>query len=132
MKELAKILIIVVMIIVAVGGSTYFYFRKGNMFSGTIALGSIDPYVCPEKVSEIETPLEVAISINNTYPISIRIKGGDLKFLADSLELASALIPNQTITQGPNILVANAILNNMLIDEFWYQHLSRAETSNIL
>jgi len=131
MRKLGKVLIAIMMIAVAIGGLTYFYFRKGGIISGTITLGSIDLYVCPEKVSETETPLEVAISINNSYPISIRIRGGDLKFLVDSLELASALIPNQTITQGPNILVANIILNNTLIDEFWYQHLSRVETSNI-
>lgn len=79
----------------------------------------------------LRPPTEVVININNNYPISIKIKGGELKFIVDSLELVKVSVPSQVVSQGLNILTINAMLSNMLIDEFWHQHLSKAESSDI-
>ncbi|MCX8170581.1 MAG: hypothetical protein N3E47_01220 [Candidatus Bathyarchaeota archaeon] len=126
MKKIG-ILLAVIMIVSAVGGLAYFYLYRG----GAIALRSIDLYIYPEMISEVETPINVAVSLDNNYPVNVRIKGGELKILADTLELGRASVPSQVIVRGLNTLMIDAVLNNTLIDEFWYQHLSRAEASVI-
>lgn len=121
-----------VIFIAIVGGClAYLYLYKGGRVLGSISVKSAELYAYPETTSEGETPINVVISVNNGYPVNVKIKSGELKVVIDSLEFVKASVPSQEVSQGLNKLTIHAVLSNMLIDEFWYQHLSKEESSDI-
>ena len=134
MGKLALTILIVVIVALVAGGIAYYLMQKGGISSitkGAVNITSIELYVNPEKVTEAQTPIEVHIGLRNSFPVNVKLGEGKLSLIVDDLKLVEINIPSQEIRKGSNTLVLNAIIDNTLIDEFWYNHLSRGEKSNI-
>ena len=98
---------------------------------GLVRVLSVELYAYPDRVTEAETQVDAVLAIRNDLPLGIRIGGGELRLVVDGLELARATIPAQTVGRGETSLLVSAVLNNSLIDELWYGHLSRGEKSRV-
>lgn len=136
MGRLGLVLAIVVVVIIA-GGLAYYLVSKGGLggaggvVKGAVNITGIELYVDPREVTEAKTPVEVHVGVNNSFPVSVKVKSGKLSLLINGLKLAEITVPSQEIRRGHNVVVLNAVIDNMLIDELWYHHLSRGEKSNM-
>jgi LEA14-like dessication related protein len=119
----------VVVVIAVVAGVAYLLFTGGP--KGVVKVTSVDLYIKPSEVTEALTPIEVRLGVENSFPATVRIEGGSLKVLIDDLKMAEVSIPAQEVKQGSSVLVFNAVLDNALLDDFWYSHLNRGEKSNV-
>jgi len=126
-----KVLAIVVTVIVAIiiGVTAYFLSMGGP--SGIVKLTGVDLYIRPSDVSEVQTPIEIHLSVANSFPATVKVEGGNLAVLIGELRMGEVNIPEQDVKQGSATLVFKAILDNTLLDDFWYRHLSRGERSNV-
>ena len=88
-------------------------------------------WVDTERVTESSTPIEAHVSVDNSFPLSVKIDSGALKVVLSGLVLVDASIPSQEVKQGSSVLVVNAVLDNTLLDDFWYRHLSSGERSDL-
>jgi len=88
-------------------------------------------WVDPERVTESSTPIEAHVSVDNSFPVSVKIDSGVLKVVLGGLVLVNVDIPSQEVKQGSSVLVVNAVLDNTLLDDFWYRHLSSGEKSDL-
>jgi LEA14-like dessication related protein len=89
----------------------------------------VELWVDPERVTESSTPIEVHVSMDNGFPVSVKIDSGALKIVLGGLVLVNVNIPSQEVKQGSSVLVVNAVLDNTLLDDFWCHHLSSGERS---
>jgi LEA14-like dessication related protein len=131
-KEVSKkvlAIVVAVVVIAVVAGVAYFLFTGGP--KGVVKVTSVDLYTKPSEVTEALTPIEVRLGVENSFPATVRIEGGSLKVLIDDLKMAEISIPAQEVKQGSSVLVLNAVLDNALLDDFWYGHLNRREKSNV-
>ena len=130
MRKIGIVLAVVLIIVIVAGGLIYFLSFK-NRGSGVVNITSISLYVDPGQVTELETPIEVHVGVYNTFPVNVNIKEGKLSLTIAGLDLASIDIPGQEIRKGDNDIVLNTVIDNTLLDEFWYRHLSNGERSNM-
>jgi len=129
-SRLVKTLVVLVIAAALVGGLTYYFLFKRGL-RGALSVTGLELWVDPGAVTEASTPLEVHIGVNNSFPVSVKIGGGGLRIALCGLTLATVGIPAQEVKQGFTVLAANAVLDNTLLDEFWYCHLSSGEKSNV-
>jgi len=129
-SKLIAILIVVVIIVIVVGGVIYYSFSRRGL-EGVVTITSVELWLSPEKVTEAATPVEVHISVNNSFPVSVRIESGNLRVVLSDLTLILVSIPAQEVKRGIATLLVNAILDNTLLDDFWYSHLSSRERSDM-
>jgi LEA14-like dessication related protein len=91
----------------------------------------VELWVDPEGVMESSTPIEAHVSIDDGFPVSVKIDSGALKIVLGGLVLVNVNTPSQDVKQGSSVLVVNAVLDNTLLDNFWYYHLSSGERSDL-
>jgi LEA14-like dessication related protein len=125
-----KLLIVLVVLAVVIGGVAYYFLSRGGL-SGVVNVTGVELWVDPEMVTESSTPIEAYISVDNSFPVSVKIESGVLKIVLGGLVLVNVDIPSQEVKQGLSVLVVNAVLDNTLLDDFWYLHLSSGEKSDL-
>jgi LEA14-like dessication related protein len=130
MGRLGKVLIAIIVAALIVGGVAY-YFLSRESLKGAVSVTGVELYVRPGDVSEANTPIEARISVDNSFPANVRIERGSLAISLSGLRLANVDIPAQEIRQGHISLAANVVIDNALIDDFWYRHLSQGEKSDV-
>jgi len=130
MGKLVKTLIIFVVIAIVAGAMVYYFFLSRGV-RGVVSVAGVELWVDPSKVTEVATPVEVFINISNSFPVSVKIVGGSLKIVLSDLTMAVVDIPTQEVGQGAATLLVNAVLDNTLLDDFWYRHLSGGERSDM-
>jgi len=130
MSKHRKVLLVVIIIVIIAGVVAYYFFFRGR-FGGVVSVTGVELYIRSGDVSEAQTPIEVCINVENSFPVSVRVEGGSLAVILSGLRLADVSIPAQEVKQGRTTLIVNAILDNTLLDDFWYRHLSQGEKSNM-
>jgi LEA14-like dessication related protein len=123
-----KVLVVLVVLAVVIGGVVYYFLSRVGL-SGVVNITGVELWVDPERVTKSSTPIEVHVSVDNGFPVSVKIDSGALKIVLGSLVLVNVNIPSQEVKQGSSVLVVNAVLDNTLLDDFWYHHLSSGERS---
>jgi LEA14-like dessication related protein len=131
MSKHGKVLWVVIIVVAIIAGVVAYYFFFKGRFGGVVSVTGVELYVRPSDVSEAQTPIEVFINVENSFPVSVKVEGGSLAVILSGLRLADVSIPAQEVKQGRTTLVVNAILDNTLLDDFWYRHLSQGEKSNM-
>ena len=133
MSKLSLALVIVGIIVIAAGGLAYYSMFKGKaeVAKDTVNVVEVKLYVDTKKVTEVKTPIEIHVGINNEFPVNIKVKSGDLSLITNDLSLVKIIIPSQEIKRGYSVIVVNAVIDNMLMDEFWYRHLRQGEITNV-
>jgi hypothetical protein len=80
-------------------------------------------------VNKSATPIEAHIVLeSNVFP-DLRVERHDLRLVPSRLELTEIDIPHQGVNRGSSFLVANTVLNNTPLDDFWCYYLSNREKS---
>ena len=54
-----------------------------------------------------------------------------MRVILSDLPLVNVEIPTQEVRSGSSVLVVKAVIDNTLLDDFWYRHLSGGERSNL-
>jgi LEA14-like dessication related protein len=121
-----KVLVVLVVVIVVIGVAYYFLFR-----GGVVNITGVELWVDPERVTESSTPVEAHIGLNNNFPVSVKIESGNLRVILSGLPLVNVEIPAQEVRSGSSVLVVKAVIDNTLLDDFWYHHLSGGERSDL-
>jgi hypothetical protein len=70
------------------------------------------------------TPIEAHIVLESKVFPDLRAERHDLRLVPSRLELTEIDISHQGANQGSSFLVANTVLNNTPLDDFWCYHLS--------
>lgn len=130
MSRAVKVLVALVVIIAVIGGVAYYFLSRGGL-SGFVKVTGVELWVDPGRVTESSTPIEAHVSVDNGFPVSVKIDSGALKIVLGGLVLVDVNIPSQDVKQGSSVLVVNAVLDNTLLDDFWYRHLSSGERSDL-
>ena len=130
MGKLGIMLAVVLIAVIIAGGLAYFLLFKSKS-GGIVNITSVTLYVDPNRVTELKTPIEVHVGVHNSFPVNVDIKEGKLTLVIDELNLAKISIPSQEVKKGDNDIVLNTVIDNTLLDEFWYRHLSNGEKSNM-
>jgi len=73
-----KLLIVLVVLAVVIGGVAYYFLSRGGL-SGVVNVTGVELWVDPEMVTESSTPIEAYISVDNSFPVSVKIESGVLK-----------------------------------------------------
>jgi len=71
------------------------------------------------------------LGIGSSLPATVKVKGGNLKVAVSDLKMVEVDIPAQEVGQGSTTLILNTFLDNALIDDFRYRHLSRGEKPHV-
>jgi len=129
MVRFRRVLVIFVIIALIAGAVAYYFIFRG--LEGAVSIAGVELYVKPSDVSEFQTPIEVHVNVENRFPAGVRIEGGNLVVMLSDLKIANVAVPAQDVGRGQTTLVVNAILDNTLLDDFWYRHLSHGERSNM-
>jgi LEA14-like dessication related protein len=122
-----KVLVALVVVIAVIGGLAYYFIFRG----GVVNITGVELWIDPERVTESSTPVEAHIGLNNTFPVSVKIEGGSLRVILSDLPLVNVEIPTQEVRSGSSVLVVKAVIDNTLLDDFWYRHLSGGERSDL-
>jgi len=128
-RSLVKALVVIIIVAIIAGVVAYYFLFKG--VRGVVNVSGIELWVNPSEVTEAATPVEVHIHVNNSFPVGVKIDSGSLKIILSDLTLATVNIPAQEVRPGATTLLVNAILDNTLLDDFWYRHLSSEEKSDM-
>jgi len=122
-----KILVALVVVIAVIGGVTYYFLFRG----GVVNVTGVELWVDHERVTESSTPVEAHIGLDNSFPVSVKIEGGNLRVILSDLPLVNIEIPTQEVKSGSSVLIVKAVIDNTLLDDFWYRHLSGGERSDL-
>ncbi|MEM1873919.1 MAG: hypothetical protein QXS85_06165 [Acidilobaceae archaeon] len=114
------------MVLIIAASLVFLYLHLRN----AVQVKSIDFYVNPELVTEAQTPIDIVIVVDAGIPVAVEV-ASDLRIFADDLELARVSVPAQKVGRGLSELLAGVVLNNMLLDDVWYRHLARGESSDL-
>jgi hypothetical protein len=70
-----RVLAIVVTVIVAiiVGVAAYFLSMVGP--GDIVKLIGVDLYIRPSNVGEVQTPIEIHLSVDNSFPATVKVEG---------------------------------------------------------
>ena len=73
-----KVLVVLVVLAVVIGGVVYYFLSRVGL-SGVVNITGVELWVDPERVTESSTPIEVHVSMDNGFPVSVKIDSGALK-----------------------------------------------------
>ena len=102
---------------------------SGTGSGGAIRVKEYKFHVDPREVTRDKTPVHVVLKLENTLP-DIQV-GGKMSIEVDGLPIASINIPKQLIRHGESSLELLVTIENTLLDELWYRHLSQGEKSQL-
>ncbi len=128
-----KSVVACILAILIVLGLLVAFFVLAGGFRAAINVSSIELYVDTSTVSEEETPLEIHISVQNSLPFDVSILGGNISAHFAGLRILSIKVPGNHTIRGftTSTIILDARLNNSLVDDWWYRHLSMEECSQL-
>jgi hypothetical protein len=74
-ERAVKVLFVLVVVAVVIGGVAYYFLSRGGL-SGVVNVTGVELWVDPERVTESSTPIEAHISVDNSFPVSVKIDSG--------------------------------------------------------
>ncbi|MCE4611076.1 MAG: hypothetical protein F7B17_03800 [Desulfurococcales archaeon] len=110
----------------ALGG--YIYYKSGGE---PFRVEGVTLYLDPDSVTPDSVPVLVVVDLVNNTGLSVRVDGGSIEVYLNDLKIAVTEIPTQDIKAGETEIEAEVTIDNKLLDELVYTHLSSGEASNL-